>query len=328
MRMRISRSLDKWAAAALACIAACALPLLAHAEYPDRAIKIVVPFAAGGATDLIAREYAERLTREWKQPAIVDNRPGAGGGLGAQAVARSAPDGYTILLTNTAFVQAFLQPAQPIYQVKEFEPIVELTLSPIAFAVPTSLGVKTLPEFVKFIRTSRENYAYGSAGIGQTVHFYGELLRRMAGLDLPHVPYKGEAPFLTDLAGGQVAGGFATVASMRPYIEAGKIRPLAVPGTQRSPLLPNVPTLRELGYEGFDAVGWFGLLVPAGTPRPIVERLNAIANAMLTDPVVAGKLNELGLTPVGGSVDAFAQTVRNEPAVWAGVVKAADIKLD
>lgn len=328
MRMRISRSLDKWAAAALACIAACALPVLAHAEYPDRAIKIVVPFAAGGATDLIAREYAERLTREWKQPVIVDNRPGAGGGLGAQAVARSAPDGYTILLTNTAFVQAFLQPAQPIYQVKEFEPIVELTLSPIAFAVPTSLGVKSLPEFVKFVRNSNEHYAYGSAGIGQTVHFYGELLRRKAGLDLPHVPYKGEAPFLTDLAGGQVAGGFATVASMRPYIEAGKIRPLAVPGKQRSPLLPNVPTLRELGYQGFDAVGWFGLLVPAGTPRPIVERLNAAANAMLADPVVAGKLNELGLTPVGGSVDAFAQTVRDEPAVWAGVVKSADIKLE
>jgi tripartite-type tricarboxylate transporter receptor subunit TctC len=328
MRIPVSSALRRLLACSVAGLAMLVSAAPSFAAYPEHQIRIVVPFAAGGATDLIARAYAEELTRTLKQPAFVDNRPGAGARLGSQFVARSAPDGYTLLVTNTALVQAFLLPGEQLYEMKDFAPVCELTLSPIAFAVPSSLGVSSLEQFVDKVRASPGKYAFGSAGVGQTVHFYGELLRQKAGIDLPHVPYKGEAPFLTDLVAGHVASGFATVASMRPFLESGQLKALAVPGTERSPLLPKVPTLRELGYNGFEPVGWFGLLAPAGTPRAVIDQLNAAANSMLKQPEMQRKLNELALTPVGGTPEDFERVVTHDPAAWAEVVKSAKIKLD
>jgi tripartite-type tricarboxylate transporter receptor subunit TctC len=311
---------------ALSAAALAAFP--ARAAYPERAIRIIVPVPAGGAVDFIARAYAEHLSRTLKQSAVVENRPGASGRIGVQAVGRSPADGHTLLVTTTAFVQALLLPGEAMYQVRDFEPILELTTSPIAFAVPTTLGVASFKEFADLVRSGRGKFSYGSAGTGQTVHFYGELLRLRSGLDLQHIPYKGEAPFLADLAAGHVSSGFGTVASIRPYVEAGKLRPLAVPGAQRSPLLPAVPTLRELGFDGFDAVGWFGLLAPAGTPRTVVDMLNAAGNALLSQPDFARRLNDMGLQPVGGTPDAFARTLSSSTAQWAAIIKASGIKLE
>lgn len=300
----------------------------ANAAYPDRPIRLVVPFPAGGALDVLARAYGEHLTRVLKQPVVIDNRTGASARLGTQYVARSAPDGYTLLFTNTAFVQALLLPGEQLYQINEFAPVAEFSLSPIVFSVPTSLNVSTFKEFSDLVRSRKTVYSYGSAGTGQTVHFYGELLRLRSGLDLQAVPYRGEVPFLTDLVAGHVTSGFATVASVRPYLAAGKLKALAVPGKQRSPLLPQVPTLRELGYDDFDAVGWFGMLAPVGTPHEIISQLNKTANEFLSQPEIARRIADMGLVSIGGTPDAFGTTVRDSAVQWGAIVKASGIKLE
>ena len=316
----------------LAVQAALVLPLslpAARADYAERSVRIVVPFTAGGSTDLLARLYAEALSRELRQPVIVENKPGAGSALGSDLVARAASDGYTLLVTNTALIQNMLLPSKPPYDpLKDFAPIAQLSLSPLVYGVAASLGVSTFAEFVQAMRRPGAAYSYGSAGAGQTVHMYGELLKVRIGANLAHVPYKGEAPFLSDLAAGHVVSGFATVASMSPFLKSGRIRPLAVPGKARSPLCRDGPTLAELGRAGFEAVGWFGALAPAGTPRPIVERLNRVAQAMLREPAVLAKMTDLGLTPVTGSPDDYAKVMRDDLAAWSRVVADAGIRLE
>lgn len=313
---------------ALAALVSIAAPSAVLAAYPDKPIKIVVPFPAGGAADLLARAYADHLAKKTKQAVVVDNRTGGSGRIGAQVVARSPADGYTLLFTHTGLVQSLMLPGEPLYQLKDFEPIIEFSQSPIALAVPTTLGVSTFKEYAELVRSKPGVHSYGSAGTGQTVHFYGELLRQKAGLDIQHVPYRGEVPFLTDLIAGHVTSGFATIASLRPHIEAGKLKPLAVPGVQRSALLPDVPTLRELGFSGFEAVGWFGMLAPAGTPKAIVDQLNAAANELLAEPQTFQKLKDLALTPIGGTPEAYGKTITISAAQWAAIIKASGIKLE
>lgn len=291
-------------------------------------VRIVVPYTPGGATDVLARMYADRLRVARGVTAIVDNRPGAGGQIGVQLVQRARPDGSTLLFTPPAYIQgAILNKGSGIDPVKDFQPIVRLALSPVVLCVPSSLNVKTLPELVELVRTDKKAHSYGNAGFGQTTHFYGEMLKRAANLDLTYVPYKGEAPFLNDLLAGHVSLGFLTVASSKPHIEAGRLVPLGVPGTSRSPLLPQVPTMQELGYKGFESVGWFGLLGPAGLPTALADDLNAVGNELIADRDVLKKLDELGLPPIGGSRQEFERAVKDDAILWAQIIKSTGIKM-
>ncbi|MGE4336951.1 MAG: Bug family tripartite tricarboxylate transporter substrate binding protein [Pigmentiphaga sp.] len=289
---------------------------------------IIVPFSPGGSTDVLARLYAEHLRRITGQNVIVDNRPGAGGTLGVQVVQRAKPDGLTLLFDNTAFIQGAIQKTAIEYDpIGDFEAVAQVALSPVVLGVPVTLGVSSVPELIAHVRQSKRPLSYGSAGYGQTTHFYGEMFRQAADLDLTYVPYKGEVPFLTALIADQVSLGFATVSAMRPHLESGRLVPLAVPGTARTNLLPEVPTLGELGFNGFEAVGWFGLLVPAGTPSQTVERLNEVANDMLVDEKVIATLQQLALPPAHGTPAQFAEVIRNDLALWTDIVAKSGIRM-
>lgn len=308
---------------------ACAASVgISTASAQSREIRIVVPYTPGGATDVLARMYADRLRAARGSVVVVENKPGAGGLLGVQSVQGAPADGHTLLFTITGFIQGAIVNKSAGYDpVRDFQPIARVALSPLVLGVPSSLQVNSLKELVALIRNDSKPHSYGNAGFGQTTHFYGEMLKRITNLDLAYVPYKGEAPFISDLIAGHVSLGFATVASMRPHIQSRRIIPLAVPGSARSGLLPQVPTLLELGYKGFESVGWFGLLAPAGTPRSIVEELNAVANQMLSDRSVIRRLEELGLPPVGGTHQEFEEVVKSDLALWTRIVNTAQIKM-
>ncbi len=299
------------------------------ADYPNRPIKIIVPFVPGGATDLLGRMLAEKLQKAWGQPVVVENKPGAGAMVGSEFVARAPADGYTLLVTNTALIQnVALNPKTPFDPLKDFAAITQLTISPIVFCVPEAVPARSIAEFVALVKANPKKYSYGSAGVGQTLHLYGEVLNKAAGIDLAHVPYKGEAAMVGDLVAGQIAAGFASFATTRPFIAAKKVFPIGVAGTARITALPDVPTFRESGYPQFDAIGWFGLFTTGGAPRPIVEKLATEIHAILKMPDVAGKLNELVLPPVGNGPEAFSSVMASDLKAWTQIVKDTGIKVE
>jgi tripartite-type tricarboxylate transporter receptor subunit TctC len=305
---------------------ACAGSSRAQADYPSKPIRIVVPFPAGGATDVVARLIADKMSKAFGQPVVVENKAGAGGQIGAEQVVRAAPDGYTVLVTNTGLVQNALLSLKPGYDpVRDFQPVTQINHAPAVFSINPDLAAKTLPEFIALVKREPGKHSFGSAGIAQTLHLFGELLNRTAGLDLAHVPFQGEALEVNAMMAGHVSGGFATVASSRASIQAGKLRALAMTGPNRSPLLPDVPSFRELGYNNFDAIGWYGMLAPAGTPKPIVDRLAREVNNAIRMPDVAARLNDLALTPTGTTPDEFAKIIRSTQADWARIMKEAGI---
>ena len=300
---------------------------LAQGAFPNRPIKFVVPFPPGGATDLVGRLLASKLQESWGQNVLVENKAGASGMIGTEQVARSAPDGHTVLVAITTHVQ---NPAifakVPFDPIKDFAPVSQICLSYLVLVVKSDFPARDLKEFVALVKANPGKYSFGSFGTGSSSHIVGEGFARRAGLDLAHVPYKGSAPMMTDLLGGQVPCAWADVSTATQHIAAGKLKPLAVSGERRAPLLAAVPTLLENGYPGFEALGWVGILLPAGTPKPIVDKYSAEMVRLVKLPELRARLYEQTLMPVGDNAESFARTLKRDMALWQQNVTAAGIK--
>lgn len=311
-------------AAGLACLLVA--PVLAQTPYPSQPLKLVVPYPAGGATDTLARTIGQKLQEAWGQPAMVDNRPGAGGTIGNQFVAKAPADGYTLLIGITALIQQPpLMEKLPYDPLKAFAPVAMIARSPSLLAVPLDSPAKNLQDFITMVKASPGKYNFGSYGAGTSAHIQGSLLNMQAGIDLVHVPFQGAAPLVTNLVGGQLASAFIDSASARPHLKS--MRPLAVTGTQRMPGLPDVPTFAELGYHSFDPYGWFGVFVPAGTPAPVVHKLSEEINRILRLPDVSAKIESLGLQVAGGKPEEFQKVLRTDSEIYAKIIKDANIRL-
>lgn len=299
------------------------------AGYPTRPVRVVYPYQAGGTGDVVARQIAEGLAKAWGKPVIVDNRPGAGGMIGADMVAKAEPDGHTLLLTLTGMVQAPSLYSKATYNpVRDFAPISELGTSNLALVVQPSLGVSSVKQLVEYIGKQGKPLAYGSYGLGSSGHLYMEIFARNTKVALTHVPYKGEAPLINDLLGGQLPAGMIAAVSARQHAAAGKLRVLAVAGAARSPLLPDAPTFAEAGVRGLERQGWVGMFAPAATPRAIVEKVSADVNRTLANPDFRARMVDLGIVLKGSTPAAFADVVKAEQIYWAEAIRASDIRLD
>jgi len=309
--------------------AASALALNAHAAFPDRPVKIVVPFAPGGGTDLISRTVAEGMARDLGQPVIVDNKPGAGTIIGTDFVAKAAPDGLTLLMATFAHaLNPSLQPRLPYVTDRAFAPVAMIGRSPNVLVVRPDRPYKTVAELIAAARAQPGRLSYGSYGNGTSAHLAGELFKSLAKIDITHVPYKGSSPAITDLLGGQIDMMLTTVASVAQHIEGGKLRALAVTSSARSSAWPNVPTMAEAGVPGYLAESWYGLYAPTGTPREAVLRLNAAAKVAVQSEAFRKRIQEEGLVVEVGAPDALDRYVRAEEARWKKVVTDARITVD
>jgi len=323
----ITRRTFAGALSALGLCAASAAFAQGAEAYPRQVIRIVVPYPAGGATDTLGRLMATKLQESWGQTVIVENKPGASGTIGNDLVAKSPPDGYTVLLAITAIVQVpALMPNLGYDVMKDLQPLAQVASSNSMLVVPKSASVSTLKEFVELARANPRKYNFGSYGVGTSSHIQGALLNMQAKLDLVHVPYKGSAPLLQDLRGGQLFSAFIDMATARPHLEA--MKPLAVTGPRRNPLLPDVPTFAELGYQSFEPLGWFALFMPSGVPAPIAKKFADEANRILHQPDVKERIEALGLTPGGMPTAEFAKVVRDDAAVYARIIREANIRLE
>ena len=307
-----------------------ATPASAQAQsYPDKPIRIVSPFPVGGIADTFAREIGKKLTEAWGQPVVVENRTGAGGNIGADIVAKAAPDGYTLVIGNigTHAVNVSLFPSMPFDTIKDFTPIAHVLDAEGLLVVNPSIKATTVPELIALARSEPGKLSYGSGGLGTTSHLAGELFKSMTKVDIVHVPYKGNVPAITDLLGGQTSMAFATMPTVLPQVRAGKLRPLAVLGTVRSPTLPDVPTVAE-SVPGFEVSNWIGLFAPAGTPPAIVARLNAEVQKIMRSPEIQKRLESEGAKFIPMSPEQFANFQKAELAKWAKTIKDANIKVD
>ena len=298
--------------------------------YPAKPVRIVVPFAAGGSTDILARNIAQRLNEALRGPVIVDNRPGGAAVVGADYVAKSAPDGYTLLMgTNTTHAVApHLYSKLPYHALRDFAPISEVAYNPQFLDVHPSIPVRSVKELIALAKARAGQLNYGSAGQGSTSHMAMELFKSMATVHVVHVPYKGSGPALTDLLGGHLSLMFDVVLTTLPHLKSGKIRVLGVSSLQRVEVAPEVATIAEAGLPGFEALVWFGLFAPAGTPAEIVSRLSNEVAGIVRQPKLRDTFAVQGLTAVGSSAQELAAKVEREHGVWGKVVRAAGIKLD
>ena len=299
-------------------------------NYPTRPIRLVVPFPPGGTTDILAREAGARLSVSLGQPVVIDNRPGAAGNIGADLVAKSAPDGYTLLMgtVGTHAINPSLYTKMPYDHVKDFAPVILVAGVPNVLEVTPSLPVNSVADLIMLARDKPGQINFASSGSGTSIHLSGELFKAMAGVDMTHVPYKGSAPALTDLIGGQVQVMFDNLPSSLAQIKAGKLRAIAVTSAQRAAALPNVPTIAESGLPGFEASSWFGILAPAGTPVAVIARINADVNHWLQTGEAKEKLLAQGAVAAGGTPEQFAAHIRTETEKWAKVVKVSGAKVD
>jgi len=301
-----------------------------HAEvYPNRAVRIVVPFPPGGTSDILARTIAARLAESVGQPVVVDNRPGAGGNIAAEHVAKSAPDGYTLIMGTSS-----LAISQSLYRklnydlVKDFAPITQAVNYANLLVVHPSTGFSTVNDLLAAAKARPGALSYGTAGNGTPPHMTGELFKSYAGVDIQHIPYKGGAPAIADLIAGQIPIMFDNVPPLLPHVRAGRIKPLAVTSLGRVSVLPDVPSLHELGLKEFDAVGWNGLLAPAGTPREIVSRVHGEVVRILNLPQVRDGLTAQGADIVGNTPEHFGAWIRAEIKKWAEVIRVSGAKVD
>jgi tripartite-type tricarboxylate transporter receptor subunit TctC len=301
----------------------------AQATYPDKPIRIVVPFPVGGVADTFGREIGRKLTESWGQPVVIDNRPGAGGNIGADIVAKSPPDGYTLVIGNigTHAVNVSLLPTMPFDTIKDFTPIIHILDAEGLLVVNPSIAATTVPELIALARAQPGKLSYGSAGLGTTSHLAGEMFKSMTKVDIVHVPYKGNVPAITDLLGGQTSMIFATMPTVLPHVRTGKLRALAVLGTARTPALPDVPTVAE-SVPGFEVSNWIGLFGPAGMPPAIVTRLNAEIQKIMRSPEIQKRLESEGAKFIPMTPEQFAGFQKAELAKWAKTVKDANIKVD
>jgi tripartite-type tricarboxylate transporter receptor subunit TctC len=297
--------------------------------YPAKAIRIVVPFPAGGTSDILARSVGQKLTEEWKQPVVVDNRPGAGANIGAEVVAKSPPDGYTLLLASTIHtINPSLYSKLAYDPVRDFAPVTLIALTSQVLVVHPSLPVKTVKELIAYARKRPGELHYSSAGNGSQPHLTAELFKTRTGINIVHVPYKGAPPAMTDLLAGHVVLSFATSPSAVPQVKAGKLRALGVSTARRISALPDVPTIGEAGLPGFEASGANGLVGPAGIPAPIVERLNATVVRIVREPAMSRFLSEQGAEPFTTTPAEYSAYIKSEVAKWAKAVKDSGARID
>ncbi|MSO76548.1 MAG: tripartite tricarboxylate transporter substrate binding protein [Alphaproteobacteria bacterium] len=304
----------------------------AQEAYPNKPIRLVIAFAVGGATDITARILAPKLSELLGQRVLVDNRPGAGAVIGTDLVAKSAPDGYTLLLGEVSSfgINPWIYKNIPYDSLTDFAPVGEVVTSSFVLVVHHSLPATDLASFIALMKANPGKYSYGSAGIGSMPHLCAEMLKSMAGgLDITHVPYRGAGPVMNDLSAGQISMSFPTPSTALPQIEAGTIRAIGAGPLKRERTLPNLPTLDEQGLKGFECYNFFGIVAPAKTPERIVQRLNAAINTALADSTLALRLQELGLDPTPGtSPEKLGDLIRTERAKWGPVIKALGTQLD
>ena len=319
--------------AAASALAAVATGAAAQAAWPAKPIRLIVPFPPGGGTDFVARLLAEKLSSQSGWTVIVDNRPGAGGNIGLDAVAKAAPDGYTLGLGQTAnlAINPWLYPKMPFDPLKDFAPVGAVSAQPVVLIVNAESPYKTLADMVAAAKAKPESLRIGLAGNGTVSHLAGQMLERRADIRILNVPYKGAGPAMTDLLGNQVELNFASTAAAIPQLTGGKVRALAISSGKRLtnvPTLASVPTVAESGYPGFDAITWTGLVAPAGTPAAVVERINAEVQKALKLPDTVNKLAVEGSVPTGGGAAQFAGYIREEHKKWGTLIREANIRLD
>ncbi len=306
-------------------------PLGAQAQdYPTKQITMVVPFAAGGTTDILARLVGESIGSQLKQVVVVENRGGAGGNLGSAAVAKSPADGYTLLVgtVGTHAINHTLYKSMPYDAQKDFQPLARIANVPNVLETNPAQPYKTVQELIAYAKADPKNVTYASSGVGTSIHMAAELFKKMADVPMEHVIYKGSAPALVDLLGNQVGIMFDNLPSSISHIRAGKLRAIAVTSKERSPALPDVPTVAEAGLPGFEATSWFGMFVPAGTPQPVVDKLSAAMKVAMEDETIRARIIELGGEPVVETPAEFAAFIKDENVKWAEVVKASGVLLD
>jgi tripartite-type tricarboxylate transporter receptor subunit TctC len=302
----------------------------AAAAYPERAVRLVVPFPAGGGADFMARALAQKLSAQLGQPVVLDHRAGAGGTIAAEVVAGAAPDGYTLVFgtVGTHAINVSLYAKLRYDPVKDFAPVSLTHLAPRVLVVHPSVPAKTVPELIALARAKPGELTFGSAGSGGTNHLSGELFKSMAGIDLVHVPYKGSAPASVDLLGGRITLVFDSIVAWGDHIKTGKVRALGVTSLRRSAALPDVPTIAESGLAGFDVANWLGVLAPAGTPKDAIARLNAEIRIAMADAEMQRQLVAVGIDPTYSTPEAFAELIRADIPKWAKVVRASGARAD
>ena len=316
------------AAAALATTPA-ALAQTGAAGFPNKPMKIVVTFSTGGAPDILARLIGDRMTADWGQPVVIDNKPGAGGNTGSDFVAKSPADGYTLVLgtVGTHSINGALYAKMPYDMVKDFAPVTLLATTPNMLVINNDVPAKNLNEFIALGRKEGK-MSFASSGSGTSIHVSGELFKTMTGIDMTHIPYKGRATAIPDVLGGRVTMMFDNMPSSLPLVKDGKLRALGVTSAQRSPAAPEIPTIAEQGLPGFDAVSWFAMFAPAGTPKAIVDKLQVEVKKILQSSEVGRKLAEIGLEVVASTPEELAAYQRAEIAKWAKVVKDSGAKVE
>jgi len=307
--------------------ATAALPLAgslrAQGKWPERPVRIIVPFSPGGTTDVVARALAQNLTEAWGQSVVVENRAGAGGNIGADLVAKAPPDGHTILMTSGSIftVNPHMYKQLPFDPIKDFVAVTNVASGPQLVVVHPSVPAKNVKELIALAKAKPGTVNFGSAGIGTQVHMAGENFVNAAGIQATHIPYKGESAALADLAAGSIQFMVGNIAAALPFVANGRLRALAVTSKTRSPLLPDVPTVAESGLPGFENSGWFGFMLPAGTPQPIVDKIHKDTLKALEDTHLRARLHVAGMAPVGNTPKQFAGEIAAESKLWAEVVK-------
>jgi tripartite-type tricarboxylate transporter receptor subunit TctC len=297
-------------------------------SYPARPIRLVVPFGAGGGTDNLARIVEPLVSKTLGQPMVIENRPGGGSVIGMDQVAKATPDGYMLVMTDTSIaVNPSLKPL-PYDTLKDFEPVSLLASAPVILMAHPKVPAKTLQEFVALAKAQPGKFNYASGGNGASTHLGGELLKLVAGIDVVHVPYKGTGPAMNDLVGGHVDVMFSGISSARSFMDAGTLRALAVTGETRNAATPDVPTFAEAGLPGVTASTYWGVLAPKGTPKDIIEKVNAAFAQAMKDPAVVARVGELGYLPIAGGPADYAENLRVEIEKWGKVVRAANIKAE
>src|SRR6195256_524258 len=301
----------------------------ASIDWPARAVRIVVPFTPGGSTDITARLISNRLQEVWGQSVVIENKPGAGGNIAADMVAHSDPDGYTIFIVGPGLAtNQFLYPQLSYDPVGDFAPVTLLITQPNMMCVPNSSPAKSVPEFVAYCNANRGKVTYASSGNGTTLHLSGELFKRLANVEMTHIPYRGGAPAINDLIPGRVDVIFDNVPTVVQHVREGHLRGLAVTTKERIAIMPEMPTIAESGVPGFDVYSWFGFFVPARTPQEIIARINADTNAALAHPSVKPRFDDLGATPKGSTPAELAAFLKSEIDKWGPVIQEAKIKVE
>ena len=302
----------------------------ACAQYPTKPIKLIVPFPPAGSTDISARALAGKLGERLGQPVIIENKPGAGGNIGSDVVAKAAPDGYTLVVgtVGTHAINSSLYSKMPYDPIKDFAPVVLLSTTPNVLVVPASYPANSVRDVIRLAKARPGELTFASSGAGTSIHLSGEMFKSMAGIDMTHIPYKGSGPMLIDLMSGTVNMAFDNLSASMVHIKGGKLRALATTGAKRSPALPDLPTVSEAGLPGYESTSWNAVYAPAGTPREIIDKLNREANAVLQSAETRKFFAEQGAESGGGTPAELAAFNRAELAKWAKVVKDSGAKVD